>query len=132
MDFVSGQVVHDNGVARPQRWGEQLFDIGQEGLAIHRAVQNKRRDQAVGAQSRGECCRLPVSMWNGRTTSLAAWRAPVKPRHFGVGAGLVDEDEALGVKIDLRFEPLLTCGIYIAAPLFGGVRCLFLSVILLR
>ena len=34
--------------------------------------------------------------------------------------------------IDLPFEPLLTRGIYIAAPLLGGVRCLFLSVIFLR
>ncbi|MGY3582514.1 hypothetical protein ACVIGB_008421 [Bradyrhizobium sp. USDA 4341] len=29
-------------------------------------------------------------------------------------------------------EPLLTRGIYIATPLLGGVRCLFLSVIFLR
>ncbi|WP_375779167.1 hypothetical protein ACE103_09275 [Bradyrhizobium sp. ma5] len=57
---------------------------------------------------------------------------PVKPRHFRVGAGFVDEDETLRVKIDLPFEPLLTRGIYIAAPLLGGVRCLSLSVIFLR
>lgn len=44
----------------------------------------------------------------------------------------VDEDQALRVKIDLPFEPLLTRGIYIAAPLLGGVRCLFFSVIFLR
>jgi hypothetical protein len=73
-----------------------------------------------------------MSVWDGSTASLAAWRAPVKPRHFGVGAGFVDEDEALRVEIDLSFEPILPRGIYIAAPLLGGVRCLFLSVILLR
>ena len=66
-----------------------------------------------------------MSVWDGSTTSLAAWRAPVKPRHFGVGAGFVDEDEALRVEIDLPFEPVLSRGIYIAAPLLGGVRCLF-------
>jgi hypothetical protein len=93
--------VHDDGVARPQRWDEPLFDIGQESVAIHGAVQNKRSDQTVGAQSSGECCRLPMSMWDGSTASLAAWRAPVKPHHFGVGAGFVDEDEALRVEIDL-------------------------------
>ncbi|YBW40172.1 hypothetical protein ACMYR2_2700 [Nitrobacter sp. TKz-YC01] len=73
-----------------------------------------------------------MSVWDGGTASLAAWRAPVKPRHFGVGAGFVDEDEALRVEIDLPFEPVLSRGIYIAAPLLGGVRCLFLSVIFLR
>ncbi len=132
MDLVSWQVVHDDGVARPQRWGESLFDIGQESVAIHGAVQNKRSDQTVGAQSSGECCRLPMSVWDGSTASLAAWRAPVKPRHFGVGAGFVDEDEALRVEIDFPFEPIFPRGIYIAAPLLGGVRCLFLSVIFLR
>src|SRR4029078_6557192 len=61
-----------------------------------------------------------------------AWRAPVKPRHFGVGAGFVDEDEGLRVEIDLPFYTIFPRGIYIAAPLLGGVRCLFLSVIFLR
>jgi hypothetical protein len=50
--------------------------------------------------------------WGGRTTSLVAWRGSVKPRHFGVGASFVDEDEALCVKIYLPFEPLLTRGIW--------------------
>ncbi|MCP2001168.1 hypothetical protein J2S34_003654 [Nitrobacter winogradskyi] len=48
-----------------------------------------------------------------------------KAAPFRVGAGFVDEDEALRVKIDLPFEPILTRGIYIAAPLLGSVRCLF-------
>ncbi|KRQ17474.1 hypothetical protein AOQ71_01785 [Bradyrhizobium manausense] len=73
---------------------------------------------------------MPV--WDSCTTSLAAWRAPVEPCHLGVGAGFVDEDETLRIKIDLSFEPLLTRSIYITAPLLGGVRCLFLSVIVLR
>ena len=55
-----------------------------------------------------------------------------KAAPFAVGAGFVDEDEALRVEIDLPFEPVLSRGIYIAAPLLGGVRCLFLSVIFLR
>jgi len=73
-----------------------------------------------------------MSVRDSSTTSLAARRTSVKSRHFGIGAGFVDKDEALRVKIDLPFEPLLTRGIYIAAPLLGGVRCLFLSVIFLR
>ena len=73
-----------------------------------------------------------MSVWDGSTASLAAWRALVKLRHFSVGAGFVDEDEALRVEIDLPFEPILTCGIFFAAPLLGSVRCLFLSVIFLR
>jgi hypothetical protein len=36
MDFVSGQVVHDNGVARPQRWSEQLVDIGRASIGPSR------------------------------------------------------------------------------------------------
>src|SRR5688500_17078287 len=73
-----------------------------------------------------------MSVRDSSAASLAARRTSVKSRHFRIGAGFVDEVEALRVKIDLLFEPLLTRGIYIAAPLLGGVRCLFLSVIFLR
>jgi hypothetical protein len=51
--------------------------------SIHRAVQNKWRDQTIGAQSRGEGCGFPMTLRDSCTTSLAARRVPVKPRHFG-------------------------------------------------
>ena len=33
VDFMSGQIVHDDDVARPQLGNERLFDIGEKGLA---------------------------------------------------------------------------------------------------
>ena len=74
-----------------------------------------------------------MSVRDSSTTSLAARRTSVKSlEDFSLEELEKDLSEALRVKIDLPFEPLLTRGIYIAAPLLGGVRCLFLSVIFLR
>jgi hypothetical protein len=61
-------------------------------------------------------------VWNGSTASLAAWRAPVKPRHLGVGAGFIDEDEALRVQIDLPSNQSSRAAFI--SPLLG-VRCPF-------
>jgi hypothetical protein len=73
-----------------------------------------------------------MSMRDGGPASLATWRASVKARHLCIGAGLVDEDETVGIEIKLALEPRLAGGVYIAAALFGGVRCLFLRVIFRR
>ena len=43
MDLVSWQIVHDDDVAGPQLGNERLFDIGEEGLAVHRAVEDHGR-----------------------------------------------------------------------------------------
>ena len=47
-----------------------------------------------------------MSVRDSSPTSLAARRTSVKSRHFGIGAGFVDEDEALRVKIELAVEPV--------------------------
>ncbi len=46
-----------------------------------------------------------MSVWDGRPASLAAWRSPSQPRHLRGCRGLVDEDEPLGIEIELAVEP---------------------------
>ena len=61
--------------------------------------------------------------------ALAAERSSVPPGHVGGGPGLVDEDEARGVEIELVVEPLLTSPQDVRPLLLGRVRGLFLRVI---
>jgi hypothetical protein len=49
--------------------------------------------------------------------------------HLGGGAGLVDEDQALGIKVGLGVEPSLTLAQDVGAVLLGRMPGLFLSVI---
>ena len=61
--------------------------------------------------------------------ALAAERSSVPPGHVRGGPGLVDEDEARGVEIELVVEPLLTSPQDVRPLLLGRVRGLFLRVI---
>jgi hypothetical protein len=84
MDLVGGQIVHDEDVALPQLGNERLFDIGEKGLAVHWAIQNLGRGDAVVAKPGGEGGGFPVAMGHGSAASLASWRTPVKAGHLGV------------------------------------------------
>ena len=132
MNLMGGQIVHDDDVAWPQLGNERLFDIGEKGLAVHRAVEDHGRSNAVVTQRGCEGGGFPVAMRHGGAASLASGRATVKARHLGVRGGLVDEDDLRRIEVDLPFKPRLTRRVHRAAALFGGVRRLFLRVILRR
>ncbi len=70
-----------------------------------------------------------MSVRHARAQSLAAPAAPMPTRHVGGGPGLVDEDEALGIEVELTVEPGFTALQDVGPVLFGSVRGLFLRVI---
>src|SRR5215216_8169697 len=61
-----------------------------------------------------------------------ARRPPVAPGHVGGSPGLVDEDQPFGIEIQLALEPGLAPLANIRPVLLGGMRRLFLRVILWR
>jgi hypothetical protein len=73
-----------------------------------------------------------VTVRNEGTQSLATGRTPASPRHIGRCPCLVDEDELVGIEVDLAVEPLLSPFQDVWPFLLGGIRGLFLSVILRR
>jgi hypothetical protein len=73
---------------------------------------------------------MPVR--NRRAAAFSAPRATVEARHLGAGSRLVEEDEMLRIKLGLLLEPLFARRVYQPTSLFGGMRSLFLSVILRR
>ena len=103
--------------------------IGGEGVAVHRAVDDHGRGQAVEAQARDERRRLPVAMRNRGAAALAAWAAAAQAGHLGGRPGLVDEDELRRVELGLELEPGLAARAHVLPLLLTGVRRLFLNVI---
>ena len=132
MDLVGGQIVHDHDVTQPQLGNQRPSDIGEKGLAVHWAIQNHGRGDAVVAKPDGEGGGFPMAMGHGGAASLAPGRTTIKARHLGVRGGLVDEDDARRIEIELSFKPRLARRVHRVAALFGGVRRLFLRVILRR
>ena len=64
--------------------------------------------------------------------ALAAEGPPVPAGYLGAGAGLVDEDEALRVEIELALEPSPSAAQDVGSVLLRRMRGLFLSVIFRR
>ena len=124
----AGQVVHYHDIARRQIGHQHLLDIGAEGSTMHRAVEQHGRCDAVKAQAGGEGRCLPVTMRNGRPAPFAFGRPAAKASHLGVGAGLIDKDQARRVKLGLAVEPGASPGKDVRALLFRCMACLFLCV----
>ncbi len=67
-----------------------------------------------------------------RAQPLAASASAVLARHVGRRPGFVDEDEPVGVEIESPLEPVPATAQDVGPVLLGGVRGLFLRVILVR
>ena len=66
-----------------------------------------------------------MAVGDGGPAALAAPGSAPQAGHLGRGAGLIDEDELLGIKIGLSVEPGLAAGDDIRPLLLGGVRGFF-------
>src|SRR5665213_3155557 len=62
------------------------------------------------------------------TASFTTLGPPAQPRHLGRCGGLVDEDQFLGIEIELSVEPCATAALDVRALLLAGMRRLFLNV----
>lgn len=69
-----------------------------------------------------------MAVRHGGPAALAARRPAVESRELGGGADLVDEDQPLGIEVELAFEPGLARRLDVAALLLSRVRGVFLSV----
>ena len=124
----SRQVVHDDDVAGRQRGNEDLLDLGQEGRPVHGAVEDHRHRHAAQAKAGREGGGLPVSMGNGGPAALAPPGPRPQPRHLGRSARLVDEDQLLGVEVELVVESGLPRLEDAGTLLLRRMRGLFLNV----
>ena len=66
-----------------------------------------------------------MPMRHGGSATLSFRSAAAQPGHFGRGAGLVDEDQALRIKVRLGGEPGPAPDCDVGPLLLGGVRRFF-------
>jgi hypothetical protein len=66
---------------------------------------------------------MPVR--NGGSAALSFQGPAAQPGHLGRGAGLVDEDQVLRIKVGLGCEPGPAPGCNVGPLLLGGVRRFF-------
>lgn len=118
-DLVGGQVVEHNDIAAPERGREDVADVGSERIAIHRCVEHPWCGQARQAQACDEGHRLPMPEGSAVAAAFADRCPAIKPRHLGIHAGLVEEDEALRIDVRLGCSPQLSPGRYVRSVLFG-------------
>jgi len=130
--LVAGQIVHHNDVARLEFGDENLFDIDLKSVPVDRTIEHKGRRNPADPNPGDEGRCLPVSMRDAGTQPLPARAAPMCASHVRRGPGLVDENETLGIKVELALEPVLSPLQDVGTILLAGVRSLFLRVSLWR
>lgn len=91
--LMDAEIVADHDVARGEGWREHLLDPGAKGVAVHGALDQHRGIDPVIAQPGDEGVVAPVPMRDGPDAGGTARRAPAAPRHLGIKAALIDEDE---------------------------------------
>lgn len=115
---MGAQIVHHDNVARVEGRDENLLDVSEESIAVHRAVDDAWGGERVCAQPRDKGRGFPVAMRDFTDQPFAARRPAAQSYHVGRGAGFVDEDQALGIELRLIFNP--------SRPRFGDVRPILL------
>ena len=122
---MAAEIVHDDDVARLQRWQRDLFDIGAEAFPVDRPVEQAGSREAVVTQRAEEGHRAPVAMWC-EAAKTSSFRCPSAQRsHVGLNPGLVDEDEALRIKTSLPRSPASPSAGHIKAALFKSQQRFF-------
>ena len=123
--LVTGEVVHDHDVARRERGHEELLDIIEEALAVDGLIQHAGGIDPVATQGGKEGHRLPVTIGHFGVEPLALGCPATQRGHIGLGPGLIDEDEAAGIKPPLIFLPLPAPPCDLGPKLFGGQYAFF-------
>jgi hypothetical protein len=98
--LVARQIVHHDDVTRLEFGEEDLFDVDFKSVPVDRPIEHKGcRDPADPKTSdEGRC--LPVPMRDACSQPLPARAAPMRAGHVRQGPGFIDEDEALGIKVE--------------------------------
>ena len=121
------EIVADDEVAAAQCGGEEFLHVGQEHGPVHRAIEEQRRGEAVVAQGGDEGEGAPVAVRHMAQAPLGTPGPPVEPRHLGVEARFIKEDEAADRPPWLPALPLLAGQHDVGPALLRGVQRFFYS-----
>lgn len=124
-DLVNRDIVHEHNITAFQGRSENLFDIGPERLAVHRAFEHERGGHTIVAQRGDERGGLPIALEYLLDEPLAARRAAVEAGHIARDAGFIDEDEPFWIKPWLSPSQGVTLGDHVRPILLGRVKAFF-------
>jgi hypothetical protein len=127
LDFVSGEVVEDERIARAQLRTEHLLKISGENLGIDGAFDQKGRCDAFMAQSRNEGGALPVAVRDSADTTLAHQATTMVAGHLGVQTGFVNKHQLANIPTRLLPAPKPPGDFNVRPILLGGARRFFYS-----
>lgn len=102
---MTAKIVLDYDVTGPQCWNEDLFDIGEEVLAIYWAVEDARGCQFIDAQSGQKRLGVPVSVGYVGWHTLALAPPPTQRGHIGLDPGFIDKDQTGWIEAALQGFP---------------------------
>src|SRR3974377_683137 len=115
--FMSGQLIHDDGIAATKSWCEALLNVREESGAVHRSIEHEWGDDPVGPQTGNKGDRFPIAVGDGCDQSLAARTAASEPHHVCASGSLVNKHQPGGIKQALLSYPTSAGG--------SGTRPLF-------
>jgi hypothetical protein len=116
---MAAEIVENDNVAWLEGRDQELFDIGQETPAVDGTVDDRRSVDPVMAKRGEEGQRLPMTVRDLGAQPFTPATATMGARHIGLGPGLVDEDEAPGIKPSLITLPACAPTRHVAPILFG-------------
>jgi len=126
-NFVGGEVVEDECVARVQLRTKDMLQVGGEGLGIHRTFHQEGRVDPVTAQGGDKGGGLPMTVWQGTQAAVTSGTAPIVAGHDGVQARFVQKDQLPGIPVWLLAPPPLPSSLNVGPILLGGARRFFYS-----
>jgi len=97
LDVMGTQVVHHDDVVGPERGDEDLIEVGEKTVPVHRPIEQSRRSQASHPQRRDERAGLPVLMRRVVVDAGATATAAVAPQHVRRDAAFIEKHEPGGV-----------------------------------
>ena len=122
---MATEIIEDDDVARLQRWGQNLIDIGPEALAVDWTIENPWGLDTITPQGGEEGHCLPVTV-RDLCREPPAPRAPTSDwSHVGLDPGFIDEDETGRINPRLIFFPTRTAARHVGAILLGRQHAFF-------
>jgi hypothetical protein len=125
LSLVAAEIVEQDDIADPQGRNKKLDDPGEEERSIDRAVDDAGSDDAVAAQPGQEGHGGPAAVRHMRDQTLTTRRPAMRAGHAGLGPGLVDEHQALGINPALVAPPACALAGDVGPLLFGGAQGFF-------
>ena len=119
------QVVEDDDFTGQQRGHQDLFDVGQEDVSVHRLVDHHGGGESTAAQRADKGRDLPVAVGRRTQATPPSGSAAVAPRHVGRGPGFIDEYELFCVHRGQSFDPCPARRDHVLAFLLAGVQGFF-------